>query len=207
MNPDFEKEVIYSLYVDEYIRKKAEQFKNEGYTNFERVKVMDVTLEIVAEIQILIGFDATGYQIYSNTDTYKHIEDRHGENGTHDQSMKDMRDVALMGYVLRCFDNVELVVKDGKPDITYAFSNKSGKPTNMIRFSKTIEDIHYVIIATPDSKYKKLWVMSEYKERKKDTSQPSNDITVLPPTSETHSDNVSSKNIIPQNSKNATSNK
>ena len=198
------KEAIYSLYVDENIRQKAEQFKREGYKGNERVKVLDVTPRINAEVERLIGFDATGYEIYSNTSTYKHIEDRHGEYGKHDQSMKDMRDVALMTYVLEDFDNAEIVMKDGKPDVTYAFSDKNGNPSKMIKFSKEINGTQHVVIATPENKYKKLWVITEYIEQKKDTSQPSNDNEVLPPTSETHSDNVSSNNIIPDDTKNTT---
>lgn len=34
--------------------------------------------------------------------------------------MKDMRDVALMVFVLEEFDDAALVLKDGKPDVTYA---------------------------------------------------------------------------------------
>ena len=116
--------------------------------------------------------------------------------------MKDMRDVALMGYVLNNYDKAELVYgKDGKPDITYAFSDKNGDPSKLIKFSKEIDGTQYVVVATPENKYKKLWVVSEYKTQKKDTSQPSNDNTVLPPTSETHSDNVSLKDIISDSSK------
>lgn len=71
-----------------------------------------------------------------------------------------------------------------------------GKPSKMIKFSKIINGIQHVVVAVPENKYKKLWVISEYIEQKKDTSQPSNDTCVLPPTSVTHSDNVSSNNII-----------
>lgn len=169
------KEVLYALYVDENIKNKAEQFKKEGYKNFERVKVLDVTPRINEVVKKLVGFDATGYQIYSNTNTYKHIEDGHGENGKHDQSMKDMRDVALMTYVLETFDYAELVMKDGKPDETYAFCDTNGKTSKMIKFSKMINGIQHVVVAIPENKYKKLWVISEYIEQKKDTSQPSYD--------------------------------
>lgn len=71
-----------------------------------------------------------------------------------------------------------------------------GRPSKMIKFSKVINDIKHVVVAVPENKYKKLWVISEYIEQKKDTSQPSNDTVVLPPTSVTHSDNVSSSNNI-----------
>ena len=153
------------MHVDENIKTKAEQFKREGYTNFERVKVLDVTPRINEVIKNLIGFDATGYQIYSNTNTYKHIEDGHGENGKHDQSMKDMRDVALMTYVLENFDYAELVLNSkGDIDITNAFVDRNGNPSKMIKFTKIIDGKIHVVIATPENKYKKLWVISEYKE-------------------------------------------
>lgn len=199
-------ETLYSLNVDKNILEKATQFKAEGYKNFERVKVLDITDRIKQEVKKLIGFDATGYEIYSNTDTYKHIERRHGENGIQDHSMKDMRDVALMTYVLKRFDTAEIVMNnEGKEDVTYAYSDVHGKPAKMIKFSKEINGVQYVVVAVPENKYKKLWVMSEYKEQKnEDTSQPSHGNKTLPPTPEAHSDNVSSKDIIPQNSENAT---
>lgn len=159
------KEEIYALHVDENIKNKAEQFKREGYKNFERVKVLDVTPRINEVVKRLIGFDATGYQIYSNTNTYKHIEDGHGENGKHDQSMKDMRDVAMMAYVLENYDYAEIVLNSkGDVDITNAFVDKNGNPSKMIKFTKEIEGKRYVVIAAPENKYKKLWVISEYKE-------------------------------------------
>ncbi len=105
---------MYALYVDENIKNKAEQFKREGYKNFERVKVLDITPRIIEVVKKFIGFDATGYQIYSNTNTYKHIED--------------------------------------------------GQPSKMIKFTKEIEGKQYVVIAAPENKYKKLWVISEYRE-------------------------------------------
>lgn len=64
------------MHVDENIKNKAEQFKREGYKNFERVKVLDITPRINEVVKRLIGFDATGYQIYSNTDT---SQTSHGE--------------------------------------------------------------------------------------------------------------------------------
>lgn len=168
MSKQDNKGILYSLHMDEHIRQKAEQFKKEEYQHFERVKVLDVTPRIRVEVQRLIGFDAMGYEIYSNTDTYKHIEKGHGEYGKHDHSMKDMRDVALMGYVLEAFDSVELVLNSkGKPDVTSAFVDKCGKSSRMIKFSKEIDGIQHVVIATPENNYKKLWVLSEYREQKK----------------------------------------
>lgn len=186
-------EVLYSLYADENIRQKAEQFKKEGYKNFERVKVLDMTPRIQTEVKRLVGFDATGYEIYSNTDTYKHIENRHGESGKHDHSMKDLRDVALMPYVLENFDSAEIVLNGkGEIDTTSAFQDKNGNPAKMIKFSKEIDGVQYVVIAAAENNYKRLWVLSEYKVQKKDTSQTSYGNEALPPTPEANPDNVSS---------------
>lgn len=130
-----ETDKLYALYVDENIKSKAMQFKRDGYKNFERVKVCDVTPRINQAIKRLIGFDAMGYEVYSNTNTFKHIESGHGENG--------------------------------KPDVTYAFCDMRGRPSKMIKFSKVINDIKHVVVAVPENKYKKLWVISEYIEQKK----------------------------------------
>lgn len=67
--------------------------------------------------------------------------------------------------------------------------------------------MQHVVIATPENKYKKLWVLSEYIEQNnKDTSQTSYDNTVLPPTPKANSDNVSSENSVSQNQQKATEN-
>lgn len=198
------REEVYAAHVDQNVLKKAEEFKRDGYKNFERVKITDVTERIKTDVEKLAGVDATGYQIYATTDTFKHIEKRHGENGKHDQTMKDMRDVALMGYVLNNYDSVELVYNEnGIPETTSAYSDKNGKPSKLIKFGKEIDGIQYVVVATSENKYKKLWVLSEYRTQKKDTSQSSHDNTAPPPTPEANSDNVSFDDIISKDSENA----
>ncbi len=200
-----EKNIKFSLNVDTNILEKAQKFKDENYKNFERVKVIDITEQIKNDVKRLIGFDATGYQIYSNTDTFRHIERRHGENGVNDHSMADLRDVALMGYVLKNYDKAELVTNnDGTIDTTSAYIDKNGKPAKMIKFSKRILDTMYVVLAVPENKYKKLWVMSEYKQKNEDTSQTSHGNNTPPPTPKAYPDTVSSKRIITQNTENAT---
>lgn len=200
-----EKNIKFSLNVDTNILKKAQKFKEENYKNFERVKVIDITERIKNDVKRLAGFDATGYEIYSNTDTYRHIEKRHGENGEHDHSMADLRDVALMGFVLKNYDNAELVLNNnGEIDTTSAFSSKDGSPAKMIKFSKKILDTMYVVLAVPENKYKKLWVISEYKQKNEDTSQSSHGNKTLPPTPKANTDTVSSNKIISQKTKKAT---
>ena len=89
--------------------------------------------------------------------------------------------------------------------MTNAFIGKDGQPSKMIKFSKEINGIQHVVVATPENKYKKLWVVSEYIEQKnKDTSQSSHGDVALPPTPQANSDNVSSTNSIPQKKENTT---
>lgn len=178
-----------------YIKRKAEEFKNDKYKKFERIKVTDVNNKMELDAKKQLNVDIKGYTINANTNTFEHIEKRHGENGEHDRSMKNMDDVALMAYVLDNYDRVE-VLKNAKGElaITHAFTAKDGTGAPMMRFEKDINGKQYVVVAVVENKYKKLWVVSEYK--KEDTSQTSNDDNILPPTSETHLDTVSSEDII-----------
>ena len=178
-----------------YIKRKAEEFKNDKYKKFERIKVTDVNNKMELDAKKQLNVDIKGYTINANTNTFEHIEKRHGENGEHDRSMKNMDDVALMAYVLDNYDRVE-VLKNAKGElaITHAFTAKDGTGAPMMRFEKDINGKQYVVVAVVENKYKKLWVVSEYK--KEDTSQTSNDENILPPTSETHLDTVSSEDII-----------
>ena len=41
------------------------------------------------------------------TNAVEHIEKRHGENGVHDQSMKNPNDLARIKFVIQNYDNVE----------------------------------------------------------------------------------------------------
>ena len=62
----------------------------------------------------------------------------------------------------------------------------------MVRFEKDIDGKHYVVVAVPDSEYKKIWVVTEYKQ-KKDASQEGHGDNAPSLTSETNLDTASEK--------------
>jgi hypothetical protein len=77
-----------------------------------------------------------------------HIEKCHGEKGEHDNLMSDLRDVAMMKYVLDNYDNAELILtKNGIPDVTAAFDDKNNQPAKLIKFSKNLYGMRYVGLA------------------------------------------------------------
>ena len=126
---------------------------------------MHVNNKMELDAKKQLNVDIKGYTINANTNTFEHIEKRHGENGEHDRSMKNMDDVALMAYVLDNYDRVE-VLKNAKGElaITHAFTAKDGTGAPMMRFEKDINGKQYVVVAVVENKYKKLWVVSEYKK-------------------------------------------
>ena len=89
----------------------------------------------------------------------RHIESRHGENGTHDQSMKDHKDIARISYVLSNYDRIE----NGKKQ-SYSHLDAYGKPSPTVVISKRIDGTYYIVEAVSDAKKCRNFVVSAFKE-------------------------------------------
>jgi hypothetical protein len=119
----------------------------------------------VADVGNLTGIDVNGFYHNIKGNSVEHIDNRHGANGEHDRSMADINDLGRMKYVLDNYDKVELLYDDnGNPVRSNEFKDSDNKPAPMIRYQKRINGIYYVVEAVPDSKTKKLQVVTAYRD-------------------------------------------
>lgn len=134
-----------------------------------------------------------------------HIEKRHGKNGIADQTMSDIRDISKAEYVL---NNYDTIIDLNEYSNTYM--DRNNRPSKILLVSKRINGYHHVAFVAPESKWKKIHILSTYKSRgipkkaqiKEEISSyaiPKNKIL-----GESHTADISSKNIISQNEKNDT---
>lgn len=162
--------------VDGKIKNFVENIKN-GDLTFRREKISDVNTREASDIKKLLGIDVSGYTHNINTNSIKHILNRHGENGNHDNSMAVTEDIARIGWVLDNYDSVEVLSKNEETVKSSEFMDKKNNPAVQIKFEKKIDGTYYVVEAVFENNYKKLWIQSAYlKKSKEDVTQALNAI-------------------------------
>lgn len=126
----------------------------------------DVTEREAADIKAVTGVDVAGYSHNINGSSIRHIEKRHGKNGSADKSMAIVEDVARIEYVLKEYDNIGALpigdLDEGTRKLTKVWQNSDQSPSQVIKYEKKIDGTYYVVEAVPDSKGKKLQVISAY---------------------------------------------
>lgn len=144
---------------------------------FSRHKISVVDSKQSKDIFDLLNIDVTGYSNNINTNAIIHIEKRHGKNGLADNSMKDINDLARIDFILKNYDSVD-VLKDsnGNPIYSAEFKTKSNEPAPMLLYKKKINGTYYLVEAVVENKYKKLWVVSAYINKKGTVTQVSDGV-------------------------------
>ena len=140
-------------------------FRNPSQKNYA---IGPVTDRAVADIGRLTGVDVTGFGHSIKGDVVRHIENRHGANGEADHSMADVNDYGRIKYVLDNYDDVRLLYdRDGIIERSSEFRNSNGEQAPLIIYEKRINGTQYVAEAVPDSKAKKLQIVTVYKTKAK----------------------------------------
>ena len=114
-------------------------------------------------IEELTGKKVEGSRVVLDINAIRHIEHRHGENGQQDHSMKDIADIARMGYIIMNYDEISY---DGIT--TTGYLDEEGKAAPMIKISKRIDGTYYVIEAVNSSRKKKSYVVTAYISQNKE---------------------------------------
>lgn len=159
--------------VDEKMLDFIDEFNSTK--KFARHTISEVNKKQIKDLKKIIGFDFTGYSNGINTNALKHIEKRHGKNGKADNSMKNKNDLARINYILKNYDNVEVVDKSSKE-----FNNSNNQSAQIILFKKKINGTYYLIESAAESKWKKLWVISAYINKNDTVTQVSNNVENVP---------------------------
>lgn len=128
----------------------------ENYKKFETISV-HISERLAKAIENIVGFSVFDYGNEIDSGQIQHIWKEHGRNGKTDKSMADVRNLARIAYVVDNFDNI----RPGKNRSKY--KNSDGTLAKTVEIQKKIgEDFYYVVEAIPDTRLRKLRVVSAY---------------------------------------------
>lgn len=174
----------------------------EGTTDHKEYQTISTKIpdRLATAIQKVVGFSVDDFGNEIDCGQTEHIWKEHGKYGRTDHSMEDISNFARLGYVVNYFDRI----REGKNKSKYR--NADGSLAKTIELQKKIgEHFYYVVEAVPDTKRKKLQVISAYINRN-DTffeMAVSNDPSRYVP-DESQSNASFSKNIISNQNENTT---
>ena len=125
--------------------------------NASPVTVGFLTTKAAEDIERLTGKKVSGNRIVLDDNGAWHIKKRHGQMGEHDESMKDVKDIARIGYVLANYDSIEF-----RGEYAQGYVDANGKLAPKVIIKKRIDGTFYVIEAVSDAKKKRNYVVSAY---------------------------------------------
>ena len=99
-------QTVISEYI-ESVDKKILDMVEVPKSIFERYTFSEISPEAVVKLKELTGIDFTGYKNCINSDSIKHIKDRHGKAGKADDSLSNSKDIARLPYIVENFDTIE----------------------------------------------------------------------------------------------------
>ena len=171
----------YEAAVDDLVLRIAKMYRINKGAKENRVKIASVSDRLAQDIHDLLGIDVRGYTVSINRSGFNHIERRHGENGEHDHSMSDLKDVARMGYVVKNYDSIE-ILRDEKGNQEFSRGNLDSMHNRapLLLIKKRIDGTYYIAEAVADNSWKKIWVETAYIQKAKVTSD--DESGNLPPT-------------------------
>ena len=146
----------YENAVDPDVKSFVEDVIN-GNDRMNFITVAFLSGEASKRIEELTDKHVEGSRVVLDINAVRHILQRHGENGKADFSMKDIDDIARIGYVISNYDSIEY---DGVT--TTGYLDEKGEPSPMIKISKRIDGTYYVIEAVNSSKRKKNYIVSAF---------------------------------------------
>ena len=182
----------YDLSEDVNLKKYIEDALSGKLPKKSFYKINEIIPQRLAkDIERLIGFSVKDFGNEISPNHIKHINDRHGESGKADHSMKDISNFARIGYIIENYDRVI------KGDINREYRNKDGSPSHNIVLQKKIADnYYYVVEAVPDANKKILHVVSAHINKNDTFPVVDNAISPTPDVPNEPQSNVSFDNIV-----------
>lgn len=166
--------------------------KQERKKEYQTISA-SIPIKLAEAIKEIVGFSVDDFGNEIDCGQAEHIWKEHGNNGRADNSMSDINNFAKIGYVVNNFDQI----REGKNKSKYR--NSDGKLAKTVEIQKKIgEYFYYIVEAVPNTKRKRLQVVSAYINRNDTFSEVA---VSSDPSRYVHDEsqsNVSfSKNIIP----------
>lgn len=152
-----------------------------------------------------VSMNLADYTLWIDGSGIRHIEERHGKNGSGDHSMGTEEDIRLIPWAANnATEAVVLRNSKGAVDVDSVYKNADGSPAPKIKTSTPAGDnTFYVIESVPDSVSKRIYIKSAYK-RKSSSDQVLNMESDDSPqrTPKASHGNAASDNSISQDSRN-----
>ncbi len=149
--------------------RKCEDIEDGAELSRQKYPICKASPEFGNRVKELTGLDTTGWTIEMRGERVRHLDLRHGKSGKQDQSLADVNDIDRIGYVMQHFDSMD-VVRDEKGQQVFSgqYVSKGGNPTPMVEVRMKIDGTYAVQEAVPDSKWKKIYVVSARIEKPKE---------------------------------------
>lgn len=166
-------------------------------------------VESVLSSELDIDIDVSDYTVNIDGSAIKHIEEKHGSNGTSDHSMENKEDVARIGWVVNNADSGYIArTQNGNVDYSTHYKNRDGTLAPKIILEKFIGDGKFVVAeCVPDTAAKKIHIISARKIKSGNGQVLNVDSNESPqPTSETLLDGITATDSISQKPENVNSN-
>ena len=122
-------------------------------------------VEDVLSSELGLNIDAGGYTVNIDGSAVKHIEEKHGANGSSDHSMQSKADVARIGWAVNNADSGHIArTQMGEIDYSTQYRNADGSPSPKIVLEKSIGDGKFIVAeCVPDTTAKKIHIISARK--------------------------------------------
>lgn len=150
----------YFSVLDSRIVNFAKRVENGEATDDETLLVSKINNKEKDKIEELIG-----RPIYANNHIIKaseirHTLKRHGKAGKADQTMSNIEEFGLIGFVISNFDNIKLIPEDNS-----SFCNSTGKSAEVIGYEKRLNGNKLIVVeAISDGRKGNLHIVSAYKK-------------------------------------------
>lgn len=131
-------------------------------------KISETHAKIVKDIlssELGFNIDAGGYTVNIDGSAVKHIEEKHGVNGSSDHSMQNKADVARIGWAVNNAESGYIArTQTGEIDYSTQYRNADGSPSPKIILEKSIGDGKFIVAeCVPDTAAKKIHIISARK--------------------------------------------
>lgn len=167
-----DRQTKYSLATDDDFLQFIRECEQNPNGKVKRYNISDVSEKQAKDLFDLTGIDASDYRNSIRSDSITHIKKRHGKNGIHDRTMSDDLDIARIGYVLKNYDSVDYVYNDDGTVATSTLAkDKNNNQAKLVEYRMNMGKDMVVVQAVADNSYKKLWVISAYKQKKDGITQ------------------------------------
>lgn len=114
-----------------------------------------------------VSMNLADYTLWIDGSGIRHIEERHGKNGSGDHSMGTEEDIRRIPWAANnATEAVVLRNSKGAVDVDSVYKNADGSPAPKIKTSTPAGDnTFYVIESVPDSVSKRIYIKSAYKRK------------------------------------------